>query len=98
MDQLLQVVLQVLMQEAGDVLLMNVAGREQQQILAPRQAVGADTQQATAVAQELCAHGMPQTHLAKLGHHQEQAQGIGDYRQIMRCKVGQVTLAKYLLI
>ena len=82
--QLLQVVLQLLMQEEQHVMPMNAAGEAQHQALAPRQAVGAATQQATAAAQELCAHGMQQTHLAKLGHHQEQVQGIGDYRQLMK--------------
>ena len=63
---------------------MNVAGREQRQTNAQQAEVGADIQQATAVAQELCAHGMLQTHLAKLGHQVEQVQEIGDYRQIMK--------------
>ena len=63
---------------------MNVAGREQQQVLAHQAEVGADIQQATADAIELCAHGMQQTHLAKLGRQVEQVQGIGDYRQIMK--------------
>ena len=63
---------------------MNAAGEAQHQALARHQAAGAATQQATAVAQEQCAPGMQQTHLAKPGHPVEQVQGIGDYRQIMR--------------
>lgn len=62
---------------------MNVVGKLLHQV-AHHLVVGADIQQATAVAQEQCAPGMQQTHLAKLGHHQEQVQGIGDYRQIMK--------------
>ena len=82
--RLLQALLKLLIQEEQHVLLMNVAGREERQTLAQQAEVGADIQQATAVAQELCAHGMQQTHLAKLGHHQEQVQGIGDYPHKMR--------------
>ena len=64
---------------------MNVAGREQLQMMIAHQAeVGADVQQATADAIELCAHGMQQTHLAKLGHQVVQVQEIGDYRQVQR--------------
>ena len=82
--RLLQVVLKLLMQEEQHVLPRNVAGREQQQVLAHQAEVGADTLQATAVAQEHYAPGMLQTHLAKPGHPVEQVQGIGDCRQIMK--------------
>ena len=63
---------------------MNAAGEAQHQTTVHHQAAGAATHQATAAAIEPYAHGMLQTHLAKLGHHQEQVQGIGDYRQIMK--------------
>ena len=72
------------MQEEQHVALTNAVGGELHQKIVQQVEVGADIQQATAVAQELCAHGMQQTHLAKLGHHQAPVQGIGDYQQVMK--------------
>ena len=72
------------MQAAHYALPVNVVGKVIHQVLAHHLVVGADIQQATAVAQEQCAPGMQQTHLARPGHQAAQVQEIGDYPHKMK--------------
>ena len=77
---------------------MNAAGEAQRQALARHQEAGAATQQATAAAQEQFVHGQQRMPPAKAGLQTAQVPAIGDCRQIMKWRVGQITLAKYLII
>ena len=84
MDRLLQVVLQLLMQEEQHVMPMNAAGEAQRHSLAWHRAAGAATQQATAAAIELYAHGQQRMPPAKAGLQTAQVPAIGDYPHKMR--------------
>ena len=63
---------------------MTAAGEAQQQALAAHRASGAATQQATAAATELYAHGQQRMPPAKAGLQTAQVPAIGDYPHKMK--------------
>ena len=63
---------------------MNAAGEAQHQTAVQHQVAGAATQQATAAATELYAHGQQRMPPAKAGHQTAQVPAIGDYPHKMK--------------